>query len=132
MARKGQKREKTVVVPESWLEDLRKWQDGPPKQTLKILGPALARAMGKSNPVPKSTISDFLRGQVMTESLVRGFAELSGLPVPLMQTDAGLDEEMRRWLEVGAELRRELPERFRRQLAALEEFVESAKRLRFP
>lgn len=132
MARKGQRRTRTISVPAEWLASLERFKTGPPRRTLQQLGDDLGKALGLPRPVPISTVHDYLRGHVVTEELTRAFSVISGLPLPPLETQAPLDPELREWLELGAELRAEVPERFRRQLDALRDLVLALKRHRFP
>lgn len=129
MSRKGTKKGRGVRVPEEWLQELREYKRRSGK-TLQQLGNELAFHMGRKEPVPVSTVHDYLQGRIVTEELTRGFAAVAELQVPVWDDEITTDEEIREWSQLGRELRSETPDRFRRELEALRELVTALRRHR--
>lgn len=118
------KRGRTLRVPESWLEKCAAYKDRT-RKSLRVLGTELANAAGRAKPYSTSAVHDYLSGRAVTEEMTRAWATLMGLPLPVLVPD---DADLQRWCELGALLKREAPDRFRRELEALQEFVDALKK----
>jgi hypothetical protein len=115
------KRGRPIKVPPDWLDVVRAYKDRSGKN-LKTLGAELAALLGVRSPLPPARLSEYMNGTRITEEMTRAWATLMGVPMPDV---AGDDPEMRQWIEVGEQLKQHTPDKFRRELHALQELVDA-------
>jgi hypothetical protein len=113
------KRGRTVDVPESWIRKVEEYW-GRSGKSLEQLGEALAPLLGEARPVSYSRVYQYIREGKTSAEMTRAFASLMGVPPPVLGVD---DPELVAWFEVGACLRDQSADRFREELAALQELV---------
>jgi hypothetical protein len=127
MTRKGARKGRTVTPPDSWFAALEEYKRTH-RKSLEALGHDLAVIFGE--PVPISTVHDYLRRRKgVTEEMTIALAKVTGLPMPPLG-EGSADPEIAEWADLGRQLKAEVPERFRHDLAALRDLVAALKRHR--
>ena len=119
------KRGSAINVPESWLEQCRRWRDEE-GLTVEATGARLARAIKRGRPFGVATIGRYLSGSLVTDELTAAFAKVMGVPFPAQIEN----ERHSEWYELGARLDNANAEAFSTELERLRQLVAIVEELR--
>jgi phenylpyruvate tautomerase PptA (4-oxalocrotonate tautomerase family) len=118
-------RGKSITVPDTWLEQVRHYKTRT-KRTLRAIAKDVSQILGRQ--VAHTTVHDYLIGRVVTQELTEAFAELLGVPTPVLSVEHVEDVEVAEWCALGYRFKRLHEGQFRRELAELRDVVTTLER----
>lgn len=106
-------------MPKWWLDACESWKNEN-ELTLPEVAQRLRRAVGRPGPFTKSSVSRYLRREVITHEMTEAFAAAMGVPPPFL---AVASAEHREWCELGRQLEQAKPEYWKLELTRLRALV---------
>ncbi len=119
------KRGSAIAVPESWLEECRRWRTEQ-GLTVEATGAHLARAIRRGRPFAVATVGRYLSGSLVTDELTLAFAKAMDVPYPVQIEN----KKHLEWYELGVRLDGADSKAFSDEISRLRRLVAMVEELR--